>query len=343
MRLCLAVNSDRFTLNNEKATETAGKLLCDMIFDRYKADDICTDEVFSREKRLLSERISSELNEKRIYAKSKCEELMCKEEPYGYPVNGTSEEVEALCKDDVAKALFGLLENSFISIIAIGDGEPESFIDDFTARMQTVTRRFEELPKNIVRAAGEVCRMLDEKMPVAQGKLVLGLRTDKAIGNDRETVPVWVMNYIYGMGTNSKLFMNVREKLSLCYYCSARLTRDKGLIFVESGVEEKNIDSAKTAILNELDNIKHGDFTSEDLERAKTSIIDRVRSVESDQASLLNWYSVKALDRFGMTTDDACELVAKVTAEQVIEAANAFALDSVYRLLPDGSVKEESI
>lgn len=343
MRICLAVNSDRFALNEEKVSDLAGKLLCDMIFDRYNTKDICSDEVFSREKRLLQERISSELNDKRTYAKSKCEELMCREEPYGYPVNGTLEQAESLKKEDVAKAYKTLLEKAFVSIIVIGDSEPKAFINDFTSRVSSVNRCFEALPKNTFREAEENCRELNEKMPVAQGKLVLGLRTATAVGNDRETVPVWIMSYIYGMGTTSKLFMNVREKLSLCYYCSARPVRNKGLIFVESGVEEKNIGAAKEAILNEYNSLKIGDFSDWDLECSKRSLIDQICSVESDQTSLLNWYSSKALDEHRMTTQEACGLILKVTREQVIEAANAFSLDSVYRLLPDETAKEENI
>ncbi len=343
MRLCLAVNSDRFALNKEKTSETAGKLLCDMIFDRYKATDVCAEETFAREKRLLCENISSELNEKRTYAKSKCEELMCKDEPYGYPVNGTLEEAQALCKQDVANALQSLLENAFVSIIVIGDSEPEFFINDFKTRISSIDRDFKELPKNTVRPAVEICRELDEKMPVAQGKLVLGLRTNTAIGNDRETVPVWVMTHLFGGGPNGKLFLNVREKLSLCYYCAARAVRSKGIMFIDSGVEQSNMEAAKMAILKEFEDMKHGNFSDKDLEFSKLSLIDSIRSFESDQASLLNWYSVKALDEFGMTTREACELVSKVTREEIIDAANAFALDSVYRLLPDGSVKEENI
>lgn len=341
LRLNLTVNSDRFSLNGEKTSDEAGALLCDMIFDRYFAENLCSDEIFSREKRLLCERIINSLNEKRAYAKSKCEELMCKEEPYGTPLNGTLEQVEALNKADVAAALKNLIESAFISVIVIGDSEPESFTKAFADRILSVKRSYNALPKNIFRAAGEL-RTLDEKMPVAQGKLVLGLRTDTAIGNDRETVPVWLMNYIYGMGTNSKLFMNVREKLSLCYYCSARLTRSKGLIFVESGVEEKNMDAAKDAILNEFDNVKSGNFTDQELEYSKRSIIDRIRAIESDQASLLGWYSEKAVAEAPMTTFEACELISKVTRKEVIASANAFSIDSVYRLLPDGSVKEEN-
>jgi predicted Zn-dependent peptidase len=343
MRVCLAVNSDRFALNEEKVSDLAGKLLCDMIFDRYNAKDICSDEIFAREKRLLQEKISSELNDKRTYAKSKCEELMCKEEPYGYPVNGTLKQAESLSKEDVALAFKTILEKAFVSIIIIGDSEPEAFISNFKSRISSVNRSFEALPQNTFREAHENCRELCEKMPIAQGKLVLGLRTATAIGNDRETVPVWVMSYIYGMGTTSKLFMNVREKLSLCYYCSARPIRDKGLIFVESGVEEKNMESAQEAILNEYNSLKIGDFSDWDLDCAKRSIIDRIRSIESDQSSLLNWYSSKALDEQRMTTEDACVLVSKVTREQVIEAANAFSLDSIYRLLPDENVKEENV
>ena len=339
MRLNLTVNSDRFSLNGEKTSTEAGKLLCDMVFDRYFANDLCSDEIFAREKRLLSEKIINSLNEKRTYAKSKCEELMCKEEPYGTALNGTLEDVNSLTKQKVADALKTIVEKSFVSVIVISDSEPHEFVEAFSNRISSVNRCYNPLPKNTVRAAGEL-RTQDEEMPVAQGKLVLGLRSCNT-GTDRETIPTFVMTYLYGGGPSGKLFLNVREKLSLCYYCAARTVRNKGVMFVDSGVELSNMDAAKTAILKEFDDMKQGNFSDKDLEFAKLSLIDSIRSFESDLPTLLSWYSARALDGDGLTTTEAAELISKVSREDVIKSANTFSLDSIYRLLPDGSVKED--
>lgn len=338
MRLNLTVNSDRFSLNGEKLVLKAGKLLCDMVFGRYEDGSDYTEEVFCREKRLLCEKISSALNEKRTYARAQCEELMCETEPYGFAVDGTLEDAEKLTQDDVKKAVARLIETSFISVIVISDSEPAEFADEFTKRILSVKRSYSALPQNTVRAAGDTCREKNEKMPVAQGKLVIGFRTNTAIGNDRETVPTLVMTDIFGGGPHGKLFCNVREKLSLCYYCAARATRSKGIILVDSGVEENNMKAAEAAILEQFGDMQNGNFTDSEFEASKRSLIDMIRSAESDQPTLLHWYAARALDENGMTTADACEAIDKVTKEDVITAAKAFGPDTVYRLLPE---KEE--
>ncbi len=340
MRINLTVNDDRFCLSSDGVTDEAGQLLCDMIFSRFSDGENHPDTAFSREKRLLCEKISGTLNEKRLYAKSRCEAEMCQTEPFGLPTDGSLEQAKALTKDDVSSALKKLIETSRISLIVIGNNEPSSFVKSFKKHLEKVNRQYEPISKNIVKPARETVKLCDEKMPVKQGKLVLGLRSATA-GGDRDTVAMWVMTDMLGGGPHSKLFLNVREKLSLCYYCAARPVRNKGLIFVDSGVEESNMDAAKDAILKEFNDMVNGNFTKEDLAASKRALIDTIRSIVSDQPSLARWYATRTLDNDPMSPEEACEAISSVTAEDIKNAAAKFSLDTVYRLLPDGSAKEE--
>ena len=176
-------------------------------------------------------------------------------------------------------------------------------------------------------------------MPVEQGKLVIALRSADG-GNDRETTAMRVMADIFGGGPYSKLFCNVREKMSLCYYCSARPVRSKGLIFVESGVQNDNMDAAQKAICEQFEDMKKGAFSEKDLKCSKLALLDAIRSAESDQQSLLGWYSARALDGCAMSPKEACAEIEKITADDVISAAKGFAVDTVYRLTP-AAEKEE--
>ncbi|MBO5908846.1 MAG: insulinase family protein, partial [Clostridia bacterium] len=151
----------------------------------------------------------------------------------------------------------------------------------------------------------------------------------------------WVMNNIFGSSPHSKLFCNVREKMSLCYYCSSRIIRPKGLIFIESGVEQGNIQKAKQAILDEFQKMKDADFTYEEINFAKLSLIDSIKSVNSDQLAIAHWFATRSLDEAGMTPDEACNAIESVTKEDIVNAASGFILDTVYRLLPDGTVTED--
>ncbi len=338
LRLNITVNDDKFALHGEHTVDEAGELLCDMIFSHFLAGSVYSDEAVNREKRLLCESIAGKLNDKRTYSRNRCEEIMCEGEPYGISGEGTVDAVKALTSSDVSESLDRIIRKAFISIQVIGGTEPKSFVDTFTDCIGEAGRDYKGLPTDTVKSAGET-RTVEEKMPVNQGKLVLGLRSEKG-GEDRETVASWVMCDVFGGGPYSKLFCNVREKMSLCYYCSARSVRRKGLILVDCGVEDKNIEAAKTAILAQLQDVADGNITEKEINSSKLAMCDMIRSVESDQGALARWYATRALENEPVSPEEMCELISKVTVEDCKQAANGFKLDTVFVLRPDGSVKE---
>ncbi|MBO5912235.1 MAG: insulinase family protein [Clostridia bacterium] len=339
LRIGITVNDNKYSLNGENVVDEAGALLCDMIFGRFISGSNFPKDAIAREKRLLCEAIEGKLNDKRTYARNRCEEIMCEGEPYGLAQEGTVDEVNAVTDNDIRLSLEKMLKTAFISVLVIGAKEPTLFAERFFECVNSVRREFKSLPSDTVSAAGEL-REVTETMPVKQGKVVLGLRSPNG-GNDRDTVANWVMGDIFGGGPYSKLFCNVREKMSLCYYCSARPVRRKGIILVDSGVEDANIESAKAAILDQLNDMVNGNFSDKDITSSKLSMCDSIRSAESEQESLARWYAARALEESPASPSEICELITSVTKEDIMNAAKTFTLDTVYILRPDGSLKEE--
>lgn len=333
LRLNITVNDDKFALNGEHTVDEAGELLCDMIFSHLLAGSIYSDEAIAREKRLLCESIAGKLNDKRTYSRNRCEEIMCQNEPYGISGEGTVDAVKDLTSRDVLTSLDRIIRKAFISVQVIGSNEPKRFVDTFADCIKKAGRDYKELPTDTVKSADET-RLVEEKMAVNQGKLVLGLRSAVG-GEDRETVAAWVMCDIFGGGPYSKLFCNVREKMSLCYYCSARSVRRKGLILVDCGVEDKNIEAAKTAILSQLSEIVNGNITEKEINSSKLSMCDMIRSIESDQGALARWYATRALENKPASPSEMCELISKVAVEDCMTAATDFKLDTVFVLRPE--------
>ncbi len=339
LRLGITVNDDKYSLNGEPTVKSAGDLICDMIFSRFSSNNGYPADAITREKRLQIESISGKLNDKRIYARNRLEEIMCKNEPFGLQPEGSIEETSSLTSEDITLALKRLINTAFISVQVIGEKEPEGFKERLFSALNNAERNYSELPADTVLHSGKLKRVT-EKMPVNQGKLVLGLRSATA-GSDRETIAAWVMGDVFGGGPYSKLFCNVREKMSLCYYCSARSVRKKGLIIVDSGVEDANIESAETAILTQLEAIKQGNITEKELNSSKLSMCDSINSIESDQNSLMHWYAARALETSAATPFEISELIKKVSVDDIKKAAENFSLDTVYVLKPDGTAKEE--
>ncbi len=158
-------------------------------------------------------------------------------------------------------------------------------------------------------------------------------------GDDEHTAALTVMCDIFGGGPYSRLFTNVREKMSLCYYCASSSVKAKGLITVDSGVEKENAEKAEKEILNQLSVIQQGDFTDDEFESSIKSIIDSFKSYNDSQGLLDAWYSIKIVKDKLLSPEDAANLILNVTRDDVTAVANGIKLHTVFKLLP--KAKEE--
>ena len=156
----------------------------------------------------------------------------------------------------------------------------------------------------------------------------------KMYGNDDKSLPLMIMCDIFGGGPYSRLFSNVREKMSLCYYCSASAVRQKGLITVESGVETENCEKAEKEILNQLEIFKKGEFSDFEFESSIKSITDSLNSYNDSQLNLDSWYTLKINNSELYSPMDIAEKVSYIKRDDVIKAANGVKLHTVYKLLP---------
>ncbi|MDE5741842.1 MAG: insulinase family protein, partial [Oscillospiraceae bacterium] len=172
----------------------------------------------------------------------------------------------------------------------------------------------------------EVCRVT-EPHDVAQSKMFMAFKTDC------EDYPAMrLMLAIYGATPISKLFMNVREKLSLCYYCSSMYNDRKGVVYVDSGIEHANAKKAEDEILNQLDAMQKGDFTEEEFENARKAIVNVWKGVTDGARTIADWY-FNQMDKSEICSpEEMIEKLMKVTREDIVAASNSLKLDTVYVL-----------
>ncbi len=328
---------DRFSLGDEKISEKAAELLLDLIFDPNFVDGKFAQEDVEREKRLMIEQIESELNDKRYYALKRCTEIMCKNEVYSLSRCGDIEDIKKIDCEAVTAAWKKMLETAVIYIGVTGSVDPEPIKLKFTEKFGNIDRsRLSALHTEFIASADEA-NFVREEMPVKQGKLVMGLRAGM-VDDEDNYLAIKVMSDIYGGGVYSKLFNNVREKMSLCYYCSAGFNRSKGLIMIQSGIENENEQKAREAILSELEDMKNGNFSDEDLS-SSIKALTNLSLVNDTPEGLDRWYCGQMLDREIITPEKYAEEIAAVTREQVIAAAQNVTLDTVYMLA--GTLKGE--
>ena len=184
-------------------------------------------------------------------------------------------------------------------------------------------------------------RYYEERMDVTQGKLVLGFRLGECM-EEPDRAAIHVFNALYGSGATSKLFLNVREKLSLCYYASSAVVLRKGLMLVSSGISFENFEPAKAEILAQLEAVKNGDITDEELLWAKRAVASDLRAALDSQGELEGYWLSQALDGLDYGPNELAALVEDVTKEDVIAIARSVELDLVYFLRgEDGEESEE--
>ena len=325
---------DRFSLTGESIAKSCTELLLDLIFEPDLVNGSFGETAILREKRLLIEKLESELNDKRVYALRRCEEIMCAGEKFGLDKYGTRETIEKLTGDNIYNAWQNMLKTAVIQIDMVGSGDCEGVAEALSAKFSKIERSPAETNTVFVQTAKET-RRLEEKLPVKQGKLVLGFRAGTRDKSD-QAAAYKVMTDIFGGGTYSKLFKNVREEMSLCYYCSAKLDRHKGVIFVQSGIESEKAGMASEEILRQFDAVKAGDFKPDDLNASLMAICDKLRGIEDSPDDIASWYTYRILEPVLKTPAQEAEEIRQVTKEQVIAAANRVTLDTIYMLSGTG-------
>lgn len=282
------------------------------------------------EKQNLINTIEATLNDKRSYAAQRMLEIMFRDESYGVPRLGRVEDVERLTAEDLWKHYQDTLLRCPVEIFYAGRKSPEeaaaAFAKVFAQRQEAVWEPLQSSPFRPVSSLKEV----SEPMDVTQGKLVMGLRTPIVQGDSRYAA-LSLLNAVLGSGMTSKLFVHVREERSLCYYASTAIEKYKGLLTISSGIEFSDYETAKDAILNELEACKRGDITEQELESARLQVLSGLRMALDVPARLDDFYLGMAIQP-GEDLPQHMERIRHLTVTDLSEAARTLQLDTIYFL-----------
>ena len=334
LKIAISTIDDRFALDNESLCDNAIELLSQLIFEPKVQDGAFCEEDVEREKRKAIEHIRGDLAQKRIYAKKRLIEEMYKDQPYGVPKCGTEEQVQKITGESLYNAWVKLLSTAFLRVNVISRSMPVGLFDGISQKFSSINRY--DIP-DCTQSAPTVAiakpNTVIEEMDISQGKLCMGFSSE-LYGDDESTAALTVMCDIFGGGPYSRLFTNVREKMSLCYYCASGSVKSKGLITVDSGVEKENANKAEREILNQLDIIKQNLFTDEEFESSIKSITDSFKSYNDSQGLLDAWYSLKIVKDKLLSPEEAAETILGVTRNDVVYTARGVKLHTVYKLLP---------
>ena len=328
---------DRFALDGDKVALECTKLLADMIFDPLTEGESFPEDIIEQEKRLLVEAIENEQNDKRRYAMLRCEQLMFADEAYGINRFGSVEDVKALTPDVVYAAWRDVLEKATVQITMVSSMDPQPIVDLIREKFSEIERHPVDIKTQFVSGLPKP-EYISESMPLKQGKLVMGFRT--GMRSEDDMMPAMkVAVDIFGGGTYSKLFSVVREKMSLCYYCSAALFNSKGIVMVQSGIEDTNEEKAKNEIINQLRLTAEGEFTDEDFSSSIKSLTDSILGNSDTPEEITAWYASQILRNELKAPETYAKEIGNVDRAEVVRAAKTIMLDTIFMLKSSGEAE----
>ncbi len=330
IKVAVAVINDEFSIGHEPVIKKAADLLMELIFKPRIKDNSFIAADIEREKRKVKEHILGEINDKRRYARKRLIAEMFEDSDYGISAYGTVEQLENITGENLYDAWQKLLKNAYVRVQLVGKNTPEGFFDKISEEFSKYDRVIcDDYKKLSCLTKRENVKEVTEEMDVAQGKLVMGFSSE-IWGNNAYALTV--ATDIFGGGTYSGLFENVRERLSLCYYCSASANKNKGYIMVDSGVEFANTEKARAEILNQLDIVKKGGFKQSTFDASIKNILNSLNSSYDSLGALDSWYCASIYSEQIKTPEDVAQIISSLDKKQIIEAANGIKLHTVYSL-----------
>ncbi len=322
--------------------EKTANLSCEMLLAPNTRGGLFLPAYVESEKEKLLELIRSRVNEKRSYAHFRLLEQMCCYEDYAVSRFGTEDTAESIYYQKLTKYYHSLISASPVEIFYCGSMEASKVANILSDALSGMTRG--EINYDIgtdirMNAVEDKVRSFVDEMSVTQGKLVMGFRLGECM-EEPDLAAIYVFNAVYGSGVTSKLFMNVREKLSLCYYASSLVDTHKGIMLVSSGVDFDKVEEAKSEILAQLEAVKSGDISDEELEAARRSVASDLCACLDSQGELEGFYLANTIDGLEFSPDELAALVCDVSREDVIKIASSVVLDAEYFLRGGGEDNE---
>lgn len=326
----LSAIDDAYTFDKINLLEQAIKLMGEMIFSPVTKNGVFLKEYVEQEKKNLIDSIKAQINNKASYAITRCHEVMCEGEAFAVNAAGDIPRVEKITPEQLYAQYKQLLESAVVEIIYVGSRNSSDIASLINKHLPLSDRKPDAL-KTTVKVNADKVKRLTEKMQINQCKLSIGLRTGTNL-KDNDYIKFALFNEIFGGSTTSKLFMNVREKKSLCYYCQPVVEALKGVMVIASGVDIKNKDSAYEAIIEQLEDMKNGVISDAEINDAKRSLENAYREITDSPASIYNWYLSRIIAGRTDSPEETAKSVKAVTKQDVIEMSKRLSLDTVYSL-----------
>ena len=329
-----SVNDNFLPKSEENIFKQSLEKIIEIIFNPYIENDGFKKEYVEQEKNNIKRIIEGKIDNKASYALQRCVEEMYKDEPFGLYKYGYIEDLEKINEKNLYEYYKKLISECKIDIFVSGDineNIDQEVIDN--ENIKKLEQRDPQYVKTNIKKLNEKItkeNVVTESMDVVQGKLVIGL--DIEIEDEDLKYDALIYNSILGGTANSKLFQNVREKASLAYTASSSYLRHKNNIFINCGIEIKNYEKALDIIKKQIEDMKNGNFTQEEIDNAKKIVISTIETIKDEQDSQISYYFGQELSGNNISIEEYIKRIEKVKKEDIVNIANKVAINTIYFL-----------
>ncbi len=327
--------NDNFLPQKEELLKEQIDLLMQIIFAPILEDGKFKEEYVTSEKENIKQKIAAKIDSKEQYAVDKTIEKMYAGSVYSLYKYGNEEDLNSITSKSLFDRYNQIIKEAKIDIFVSGNFEKDNIMNILGEMLKEYNLEDRDAEFDINNEQTEIKEQkaeeyVEEKMDIAQGKLILGL--DIMENNVGSRFIASLYNVILGESANSKLFQNVREKASLAYTARSNYTRQKNNIFIKCGIEIPNKEKALKIIREQLEDMKNGNFTNEDIDNAKKYMLSGIRGVKEEQDTEITYYMGQELSGYNTSLEEYEEGIKKVTKDEITQIANKIQINTIYFL-----------
>lgn len=327
---------DRFVFDGDDTDilDSVMAILSDVLLNPLKDENgLLLSSYVESEKGIAIDQINAKINDPKAYASEQCSRYMFEGSDYAVVLDGDSDLIDSFTPGELTRNIRRFFSECRVECYYVGNKSHES-VKDLIEKyflFESACNCELEYGESSFKGKADGVRYIEESSDVSQGRLVLGYRC-KTVLSDRDYYAMSLFNEIFGGASVSKLFLNVREKKSLCYYCYSSFHTSTGTIKVGCGIDPSKKDEALAEIALQLDAMKRGDFTAEEITTAKHTLCSGVRQIKDSPASIEAFMLRRLLANVTEEPEECCKYIASVTRDEIIAAAQKVELDTVYFL-----------
>ena len=335
IKFYLETLNDNYVPNNKNLATKSIELLLDVIFNPLTENGGFKKEIVETEKNTIKRLIDGKIDNKDLYSYTRCIEEMYKDKPYGLYKYGYIEDLASINEKNLYDDYKKIINEAKIDIFISGNFESEQILDIISSN-ENIKKIQERNDTHIINTEETEkkekveIKTIKEEKDVTQGKLVIGLDIDYNEPNSKYAMCIY--NVILGESATSKLFQNVREKAGLAYSARSTYLRQKNNIFIRAGIEIKNYEKALNIIKEQLEDMKNGKFTDEDIANAKKYMIAGIKTLQDEQDSEITYYIGQEISGKLLSFDEYTNKIHWVSREDVIKIANSININTIYFL-----------